>query len=65
MKGVVHEFGKAFTFRLYIDLSGNYKVSRKRPFLGWHLALALRVRFWLILLINMYLAMSAPSAGIT
>ncbi|KAL6515410.1 hypothetical protein OROMI_034082 [Orobanche minor] len=33
-KGVVHGFGKAFTFRLYIDLSGNSKVSRKRPFLA-------------------------------
>lgn len=50
-KGVVHGFGKAFTLRLYIDLSGNSKVSGKRPLLGLgrHLALALLVRFWLIL----------------
>lgn len=27
MKGVVHDFGKTFTCRLYIDLSGNYKLS--------------------------------------
>lgn len=27
MKGVVHEFGKAFTFRLYIDLSQTWNSS--------------------------------------
>lgn len=45
MKRVVHEFGKAFTCRLYVHRPvGKLETHPQAPFLGRHLALALLVR---------------------
>ena len=62
MKGVVHEFGKAFTCTSTCRETLNASVLLRSAF---GLACSVLAHSFVFFVFNMYLAMSAPSSGIT